>query len=198
MKETPNIVDFRLVASVKQDDHQAFDQLFHKYAKTLYSFLLSILKDENEAEEAVQDIFFKIWEKRKGLDPKQSFKAYLFTIAVNLSKNLYRKKLQEEKYKQKVAVELNFNTTSEMNEVEYKDLLNYLDKIINKLPPARREIFIMSRKMGLKNAEIAVKLNLSEQTIKNQLVTAQKFLRSEVAGSDNEIGLLFLLFFYNL
>ncbi len=192
------ISDKQLVSSVKKDDHYAFDQLFHKYSPSLYLFVKSVLKNESEAEEAVQDVFFKIWEKRKDLDPNLSFKSYLFTIALNTTKKFYRKKLLEEKYKQEIALELNFNQTKEFNVVEYMNLLDYVDSIIEKLPPSRREIFILSRKDGLKNPEIAKILNISEQTVKNQLVVAQKFLRSEAIKDDNELGLLFFLLFYRL
>jgi RNA polymerase sigma-70 factor (ECF subfamily) len=78
--------------------------------------------------------------------------------------------------------------------IEFNNLLDQIDKIIQMLPPARREIFILSKKDGLKNSEIALKLNLSEQTVKNQLVSAQKFLRAEAVKNNNDLSILFLLF----
>ena len=192
------ILDKQLVSFIKKDDHFSFDQLFHRYSPSLYLFLNGILKNESEAEEAVQDVFFRIWEKRKDLDPDLSFKSYLFTIASNTAKKIYRKKLLEEKYKQEIALELNFNQLTDLNVVEYKNLLDYVDTIIEKLPPSRRQIFILSKKDGLKNPEIAKILDISEQTVKNQLVAAQRFLRSEAIKDDNEIGFLFFLLFYKL
>lgn len=192
------ISDEQLIPAVRSDDHYAFDELFRKYGPSLLSFVVSVLKDEYEAEEVVQDVFFKIWEKRRDLDPSLSFKSYLFTIALNTTKNFYRKKLQEEKYKQDVALELNIDRTSDLDVIEYRNLLDYVDKIIEKLPPSRREIFILSKKDGLKNPEIAKLLNISEQTVKNQLVSAMKFLRSEAVKDDNEFGFFFFLLFYRL
>lgn len=192
------ISDKQLVSSVKKDDHLAFDQLFHKYGQSLYLFVKSILKNESEAEEAVQDVFYKIWVKRKELDPTLSFKSYLFTIASNTAKKIYRKKLLEEKYKQEVALELNFNQTNDLDFLDYKNLLDYIDSIIDKLPASRRQIFILSKREGLKNPEIAKILNISEQTVKNQLVAALKFLRSEASKDDNEVGLLFFLLFHRI
>lgn len=198
MQKKLYISDEQLIPAVRRGDHYAFDQLFHKYGPSLFSFVVSILKDESDAEEVVQDVFLKIWEKRKDLDSSLSFKSYLFTIALNTTKNRYRKKLQAEKYKQDLALELNINQTSEFDAIEYRNLLDYVDKIIEKLPPSRREIFILSKKDGLKNPEIAKLLNISEQTVKNQLVSAMKFLRSESARDGNELGLLFFLLFYRL
>ena len=192
------ISDKQLVSLIKKDDHFAFDKLFHKYGPSLYLFVKSILKDESEAEEAVQDVFYKIWEKRKDLNPDLSFKSYLFTIASNTAKKFYRKKLLEDKYKQELALELNFNHTIDLNVIEYKNILDYIDTIIDKLPSSRRQIFILSKKDGLKNPEIAKILNISEQTVKNQLVAALKFLRSEAQKDNNEIGFLFFLLFYKI
>lgn len=198
MQKKLYISDEQLIPSVRRGDHFAFDQLFHKYGSSLFSFVVSVLKDESDAEEVVQDVFLKIWEKRKDLDSSLSFKSYLFTIALNTTKNRYRKKLQAEKYKQDLALELNFNQTSDFDAVEYRNLLDYVDKIIERLPPSRREIFILSKKDGLKNPEIAKLLSISEQTVKNQLVSAMKFLRSESVRDGNELGLLFFILFYRL
>lgn len=198
MPNTIKILDDQLVSAVRRGDHYAFDQLFHKYGASLFSFVVSVLKDEFDAEEVVQDVFLKIWEKRRDLDSSLSFKSYLFTIALNTTKNRYRKKLQTEKYKQVVAMELNINQTSDFDMVEYRNLLDYIDKLIEKLPPSRRKIFILSKKDGLKNPEIAKLLNISEQTVKNQLVSAMKFLRSESVREGNELGFLFFLLFYRL
>ncbi len=198
MPNDPFILDKQLVSLLKGDDHHAFDQLFHKYGTPLYLFLKSILKNEADSEEAVQDVFYKIWEKRKELDPSLSFKSYLFTIASNTAKKIYRKKLLEEKYKQEIAIELNLNQTIEHGEDDYKEMLGHIDLIIDKLPPSRRQIFILSKKDGLKNPEIAKILNISEQTVKNQLVTAQKFIRSEAIKNNQDLGFLFFLLFYRI
>ena len=193
-----DISDENLVTALKGNDHYAFDKLFRKYGPALFSFVKSVLKEEYDAEEAVQDVFLKIWDKRKDLDPTLSFKSYLFTIALNTSRKFYVKKLRREKYKQDIAWEIHEDHTSDFDVAEYQNLLDYIDKIIDRLPPSRREIFILSKKDGLKNAEIAERLNISEQTVKNQLVSAMKFLRSETVKDDNIPGLLFFLLFYRL
>lgn len=198
MQDNSTISDKKLVSAIRKGDHLAFDQMFQKYGPTLFSFVVSIIKEEAETEELVQDIFLKIWEKRKELQPELSFKSYLFTIALNAAKKYYRKKLLNDKYKQELAIELSRDTTQDLSVLEYQNLLDYIDTIINKLPVARREIFILSKKDGLKNSEIAQKLNISEQTVKNQLVTALKFLKAEAKKDNNELGFLFFTLFVGL
>lgn len=195
LEESGKSVDTFLIKSIRKGDHLAFDQVFRKYGPGLYSFVLSILKDESESEEVVQDIFLKVWEKRKDLRSDLSFKSYLFTIAVNATRKFYRQKVQKDRYVQSVAIELSRNPSVEISALEYKNLLEYVDTLIRKLPPSRREIFVLSKKDGLKNTEIAERLKISEQTVKNQLVTAQKFLQAEAKKVNNELGFLFFTVF---
>jgi RNA polymerase sigma-70 factor (ECF subfamily) len=195
LQDNHKISDPTLIDAIRRSDHFAFDQLFHKYGPMLYAFVVSILKDEPESEEVVQDIFLKIWEKRKELQPGLSFKSYLFTIAYNATKKIYRQKLLDNKYKQEAAVAMGQNSSSDLSVFEYRNLLDYVDTVIDRLPPARREIFIMSKKDGLKNEEIASILKISEQTVKNQLVAARKFLIAETKKDNNGRGVLFFSLF---
>jgi len=192
------ISDTALIEGLKRGDHVAFDRLFHKYGSMLYAFAVSILKDEPESEGVVQDIFLKVWEKRKELKTEYSFKSYLFTIAYNATKKVYRQKLQNNKYKQETAILMGQNSSSELTVVEYRNLLDYVDTIIDRLPTARREIFIMSKKDGLTNEEIAGILGISEQTVKNQLVAARKFLIAEAKKDDSGEGVLFFSIFLKI
>lgn len=132
-----HISDERLVSAIRKDDHYAFDELFKKYGPSLFIFVMSVIKEKYWAEETVQDVFIKIWEKRKDLDPTLSFKSYLFTIALNTTKKIYRKKLQEEKYKQDIALELYTDHISDIDIDEYRNLLEYvMALLINYLLPA--------------------------------------------------------------
>tara|TARA_R110002050_G_scaffold172142_1_gene304388 strand:+ start:21191 stop:21832 length:642 start_codon:yes stop_codon:yes gene_type:complete len=198
LQDNQKISDTTLIDAIRRGDHFAFDQLFHKYAPMLYAFVVSILKDEPESEGVVQDVFLKIWEKRKELLTGYSFKSYLFTIAYNATKKVYRQKLLDDKYKQEAAIVMGQNSSSDLNVFEYRNLLDYVDTIIDRLPPARREIFIMSKKEGLKNEEIASILKISEQTVKNQLVAARKFLITEAQKDNNREGILLLSLFFKV
>ncbi|MGE4585964.1 MAG: RNA polymerase sigma factor [Mangrovibacterium sp.] len=195
MTEVNPTQDKMLVSALRKNNPKAFDALFRKYAQSLYLFVYSILKDDFEAEEAVQSIFMKIWEKRHALNSDLSFKSYLFTIALNITRKYYRKKALELRYKQELAIELQAGSESELTVMEYRSLLDYVEELIGKLTPARREIFLLSKKEGLKNAEIARKLKISEQTVKNQLTKARSFLLSQAEKDGRDSLMLFFMFF---
>ena len=93
--------------------------------------------------------------------------------------NIYQHRMLEQLYQEKViASEPTENTTEK--EVDYHLLEEYIDSLIDQLPPARREIFVLSRRNMLTNKEIAEKLNLSENTVESQLTKAISFMRSRI------------------
>jgi RNA polymerase sigma-70 factor (ECF subfamily) len=169
--------DFFLLERLKQDDSKAFENLYFKYEKRLYSFSLKYLKNKENAESLVQDIFTKIWEIRKTLNSEQSFSSFLFTIAKNSIFNKHRKKLNEEAYKEHLRAHLDEIHDKTENDIILADMKQRIDKYIIKLPKKRQEIYLLSREEGLSYKEIAQKLNISEKTIENHIRLVLKDLR---------------------
>src|SRR5689334_14892813 len=79
-----------LLARLRQDDRKAFDRIYHHYNLKIYGNVLRMVKNEDDAQELLQDVFLKVWEKRHHIDPERSFKAYLFRISQNLVYNFFR------------------------------------------------------------------------------------------------------------
>ena len=92
MDQFRDIIDKDLAQLIKTGNKQAYQKLFEKYAPRIYNFSLSYLRNENDAEELVQDVFLKIWEKRATLDASQNLKAFIFKIAVNTIYDFTRRK----------------------------------------------------------------------------------------------------------
>ena len=84
-----------LLAAIAAGDFKAFDILYQKYYRMLYSFALDLSKNSHEAEELVQSVFVSVWEVRQSIDPEKSFNAYLFSIARNRFYNMLRKRVVE-------------------------------------------------------------------------------------------------------
>lgn len=179
---------------LKRGDALSFEYLYNRWSGKLYNFVMRLSKGDNFlAEEIVQSVFIKVWESRLLLDPERSFGAYLCTIAKNQLVNIYQHRMLEFVYQEKIqASEPTENTTEK--EVDYHFLEEYIDSLIDQLPPARREIFILSRRNMLTNKEIAEKLNLSENTVESQLTKALSFLRNKIREHYSlSVSLLFYL-----
>lgn len=161
-------------------DSLSFEYLYNCWSGKLYNFVMRISKgDSYLAEEIVQSVFIKVWEGRQTLDPGKSFGAYLCTIAKNQLVNIYQHRMLEQLYQEKIKTTEETENTTE-KEVDYHLLEEYIDFLIEQLPPARREIFVLSRRNMLTNKEIAAKLNLSENTVESQLTKAISFMRSRI------------------
>lgn len=183
-----------LVVALKRDDAEAFNKLFGQYAKRLYYFSLGYLKSKDEAEEIVQEVFFKIWENRKSLNPELSFKAYVFKIAYRRINEVFRKLAQEQNYRHEVIANSLDQDNNLDERTDYNSLLELLDSIVNKLPPRQKDIFIKRKQQGLPVNEIAQLLDIAPKTVENHLTEALKSIKSGLT-QEGSAGLLFFYMF---
>ncbi len=187
--------DNKLIESLKKDDLKAFNALFKKYAEKLYAFVLSLTKQSYAAEEVTQLVFIKIWEKRSAINKTQSFKSFIFTITYNETISWLRKEASRKKWTEHFR-QGHFDITNETNyEIEFNSFQSLVEKVIDKLPDKRKEIFKLSRQEGLSNKEVAEKLGISVRTVENQISSALKTLKNEL-GKKEAIGIL--LYFIHL
>ena len=184
-----------LILNLKKGEKGAFRELFNLYGPRIYRFALAYFKNKPDAEELMQDVFLKIWEKRDHLDPAQNVKAYIFKIAVNCIYDNIRIKNLERAFA--IFSEQNFEPGAESSwhEVIWNDMLSKLKILVDKMPEQRRIIFLMSREEGQTNLQIAEKLNLSKRTVENQLYRATRFLKEKM-GSETVFILLFLFLYF--
>ena len=194
MKKTDHISESEWVLSLKNGDLKAFSELFDRYGKRLYRFSMGYLKSESDAEEIVQEVFVKIWNKREELSLQKSFESYLFTIAKNGILNTIRKTKSEQAYLQyaKLHPEKNVLLDDELN---FRELERAYKEAIGKLSPRRKEIFLLSREQSLSNAEIAEKMNISVKTVENQMTSALSEIRKHLCSLGFSGIIFFELFF---
>jgi len=173
-----------LIKLLKKGDIAAFDAIYNKYCHKLHQFVFMYLKQEEDAEEVVQEVFIKIWESREKVDVYLSFESFLFTIAYNSTMSLLRKRVSETKSREYLK-SLQKIETEEMviDEIQYNELNNKVQSLLEQLSPRQSEIYLLSREEGLSHKEIAIKLNISESTVNNHLVTILKFLKSNIDSS---------------
>ena len=185
--------DSDLVKALSQGEITAFNKLFQLYGDRLFRFGSGYLKSEADAEELVQGVFMKVWEKRFDLKEELSFKSYIFTIAFNIIRKHFVNKVMTEKYfEQQIIEDIDFSTDQY---IDYQSTKKKLDLIIEQLPPKRKEVFIKSRFEGFTVKEIAEELGTSPKTVENQLGEALKFIREHFGKMDLPTILFFILFY---
>lgn len=184
-----------LLVLLRKGDMLAFDTIYERYCKRLYGFVLRYIKQEADAEEIVQEVFIKIWEARSRIDVYSSFESFIFTIAYNTTISLLRKRVNEKKYLEHLGSLQQLSNGNEIiDEIQFNQLNEKIQSLLNELTPRQKEIFLLSREEGLTHDEIAKKLNISANTVKNHMVTALSFLKSNI-DSKLIINLLFIHLF---
>jgi len=183
------------VKLLKNGDMSAFDVIYKKYSRRLYGFVFRYVKQEADTEEIVQQVFMKIWQSREKINIYSSFESFLFTIAHNGMVNLLKKRATEQRYVEHIKSLQHVEEAYELtDEIHYKELKQKLQYLMNELSPRQREIFQLSREEGLSHKEIAEKLNISVNTVKNHLVAILSFFKSKLDNGLIISGLFISLF----
>lgn len=194
MKEFVNYSDEELMLEVKADNMFAFDCLYRKYGKGIYGFALSILKSSEEAENIIQEVFLSLWEHRHSVENEASVKYYIFSIAYNSSISVLRKKIRETKFIDHLKSLQDIQQEAVNTELEFNELNDKLNQIIDQLPQRQREVFLLHRNEGLKYRDISERLGISENTIENHMSKALKTIRKKL-GKYSVVAILFCSLF---
>ncbi|RKS03049.1 RNA polymerase sigma factor [Flavobacterium sp. 102] len=180
-----------LTESLKNGNEEAFAYLVDTYHHKLCVYANTLVKDVYCAEDIVQNVFAKVWEKRNRLNPDYAIKSFLYKSVYNEFIDHYRKNislLSLEKKHFKTLNEILLDDDSEsLNEV-----IEIVKKEIQNLPPKCKEVFILSKQQGLTNNEIAEYLNVSVKAVEAQITKAFSILRSSM--KEKIKSFLFLLF----
>ena len=151
---------------LKAGDKKAFHELFEKYFKPICAFCYRYIEDQSDAEDIVQEVFISFWESKKNFSHVNSIKAFLYTAARNKCLNSLKHKVVRQKNEPGLIYELE-SDQGFSNHVILEDSFNQLYTEIKGLPISAQKIMLLALK-GLKNSEIAEKLEISENTVKTQ------------------------------
>ncbi len=179
---------------LRKGDVIAFDSIYEIYSKRLYGFVLRYVKQKEDAEGIVQEVFIKIWETRNKIDIYSSFDSFIFTVAYNTTISILRKRVSEYKYLDQLkSVQQISDADQIIDDIYFKEINTKLQLLLDKLTLRQKEIFLLSREFGLTHEEIAKKLDISVNTVKNHMVTTLAFIKSHI-----DKGLIANLLFISL
>ncbi len=196
MKELNQNSDTTLMLLLKQGNKEAFDILYNRYSGRIYGNILKLIKDKEIAQELLQDVFVKLWEKRESITIHSSFSAYLFVASKYRVYNFIRSLSAE----QQVQAYLSFTQTDIYQHVEEdliaKETEQAIQYIIELLPPKRRDVYKLSKIENKSYDEISQLLGISVSTINDHIVKANRFIK-EYLNKSNYLSLLLLSYFFN-
>jgi len=180
------------IHAVQNADEATFEQVFKTHYKNLFAYAITILKSEAAAEEIVQNVFLRLWEKKLSMPPAAQLKPYLYRAVHNECLNHIKHEKVKSRY-QLYAVSRNEEQEQPASKkVMTAELEKNIQDALNELPEQCRTIFHLSRFEELKYREIAGQLDISVKTVENQMGKALKLLRTKLAE------FLPLLLFINL
>lgn len=174
-----SMTDAELQSWLQKGNRFAFEVVFDRYWKRLYTYAYTIFKEEEVCEDIVQEIFISFW---KNIETATIFnlESYLFrAVKYKIANHIRDLKFTKEHTD---VLEYISSSVNSVNDIEYKDFEKEIMTHINELSPKCKEVFIMSRFDEFSNHEIAQKLNLSIYTVEKHISNALKNLRSTISS----------------
>ncbi|OQP68394.1 hypothetical protein A4R26_00880 [Niastella populi] len=184
----------------RNDLYGQFKLLFGEFYDPLSKYAYTLVADHDTAEDIVQDVFVRIWEKHQSVIDSPQIRAYLYRAVRNTCFNhlgaqkrmplasLSNEELAEES-------EINWSVEEEPDETDLPNYRELLKKGIEQLPEKCKEVFLLSRQGHLSNQEIADQLGISIKTVNNQTWKAMKLLKAFVSKAKNWLGPVLTYFF---
>lgn len=176
------IDEIQCVTDLKNGSYAAFAMIYEAYADRLYGFVLKNLKNRQLAQDIVQDTFMRLWVNRKHLNCFGNLQGFIFAIAKYQVIDHFRRQIHEPEFEDFIE-----HADSQAGGISPEDLLLY-DEFLTQLAQSKKhlsrrelEIYEMSREKHLSIRDIAERLHISEQTVKNHLTSALGTLRAEMS-----------------
>ena len=165
------------------DDERMFEFVFKAYFPRLMAFTIKFIPDKAEAEDIIQDAFLKLWLKRKDIK-EDTFHSYLFTMVRNVCLNHIKHKKITSNYKlaleHKIEGEKLYYAdffSDPFHQTIFNELQGVIEDIMSNFPEQTKNVFYLSRFKGMKNKEIAIKLNITLRTVEKHNTKALQLLK---------------------
>lgn len=167
-------IEKECLLNISKGNTKAFDSLFILHYPRVKNFIMSLVKNEEDARDLSQDIFLKIWNNREKLSEIQYFRTYLFQMSKNAVFDFFKENIRFDDYEGEYKIK-DFDSLEES--IEAHDLEMLIDTLVESMPEQRKKIYKMSRKEGLTNDEISIKLKISKRTVETHISNALKDIK---------------------
>jgi RNA polymerase sigma-70 factor (family 1) len=180
----------KLIKKLISGEEKAYMFLLNKYHRQLNAYAFTLTHEQSQAQDIVQNVFLNTWKSRKKLNPEFSIRNFLYKCVYNEFLNTYQKNkavvLLNKKY-----IEYTHEIAVEMDDNIMNKMMDIVNKEIKKLPPKCQKVFVLSKKEGLTNNEIADYLDVSIKTVEAQITKAFRILKDQL-GDKHEMILILI------
>lgn len=165
-----------LLLKIAEGDEKAFAEIVHYFYRKTLPLTISLVKSETEAKDVMQEVFLKLWINRTTLSSIENLAAWINVVLANTTSNYIRTQLRYDLRIKKLGHE-QLSSEEITGDIDARFTQSLIDEAVGHLPARRKQIFLLSRRDGLSRKEIAVQLNVSENTVRNQLSEAIQFIQ---------------------
>jgi RNA polymerase sigma-70 factor (ECF subfamily) len=177
-------MDANMLYALKQGSKDAFEAVFREYNAKIYHFVEHTLYDKILAEDITQNVFLLLWERRQQIIPEKNFSAYLYAIAKNMVFRETEKMVLSYRYKEHICkAHQGREDLSTEEAIDADSLEKLILGLIEKLPEARKKVFLLRFTEDLSNKEIAARLAISEENVAQQIQRSLTYIRQHLRGS---------------
>jgi len=164
--------------TIADPNHElVFTSLFKEHEYKLFTFAFRLTKSEQLAKDIIQEVFLKLWDHRASIHEINNIEYWLYRLTENKAIDFFRKANAEQRLRMAIWYNVREIVNDTQLQVEAREFNNIIKNAIDKLPPQRKIIYQLNRENGMNYQEIASKLKISSNTVRNQLAAAVKSLR---------------------
>jgi len=177
MPDYQTYTDAELVSRLRSGDRAAYTEIYNRYWAVLFRHGRKMLQNEDEALDVVHDIFAMLWNKATEIEIQVSLSSFLYSAVRNSILNLMKRSKIRDTYLNSLESFIDKGEFVTDDQMRYKEFAQTIESEIAKLPPKMRQVFEMSRKLGLSYSQIASEMYISDETVRKQMHRALKQLR---------------------
>jgi RNA polymerase sigma-70 factor (ECF subfamily) len=172
--------DLELTALLKEGNRVAFTEIYNRYMELLFLHAVKRLKDEDEAEDLIHDLFASLWERATELQFNVTLSAYLYKAVKNKVINALTHRHIKTNYLESLQSYIDAGVYPTDEAIRVHELALQIEKEVDRMPKKMREVFQLSRNSNLSHKEIAEQLGISDKTVKKQIGNAIKILKDNI------------------